>query len=86
MRAPPFQDTWNVTLGGSAQDLRGEKISARGVRPAWALCTVRSTYPQNDQGAHLSQKCEERERCANLIGTGKKKPRQCRGFSAAGDD
>ena len=30
MRAPPFQDTWNVTLGGSAQDLRGEKISARG--------------------------------------------------------
>ena len=30
MRAPPFQDTWNVTLGGSAQDLRGEKISAKG--------------------------------------------------------
>lgn len=29
MRAPPFQETWNVTLGGSAQDLRGEKISAR---------------------------------------------------------
>ena len=29
MRAPPFQETWNVTLGGSAQVLRGEKISAR---------------------------------------------------------
>ena len=45
MRAPPFQDTWNVTLGGSAQDLRGEKISARA-----ACYTERSTYPDNDQG------------------------------------
>jgi len=30
MRAPPFQVTWNVSLGGRAQDLRAAKISARG--------------------------------------------------------
>jgi len=29
MRAPPFQETWNVTLGGRAQDLRGAKFCAR---------------------------------------------------------
>jgi hypothetical protein len=62
MRAPPFQDTWNVTLGGSAQDLRGEKISARG--------------------------CDLTDRSSKRLPqtAGKKKPRQCRGFSAAGDD
>ena len=30
MRAPPFQVTWNVSLGGRAQDLRAAKISAKG--------------------------------------------------------
>ena len=29
MRAPPFQVTWNVSLGGRAQDLRGAKFCAR---------------------------------------------------------
>jgi hypothetical protein len=79
MRAPPFQDTWNVTLGGSAQDLRGEKISARGVdlRP---FQTDRSTYPHNDQGAHLSQSAKSARGVPTSLAQAKKSPDSVEAF------
>ena len=74
MRAPPFPVTWNVSLGGRAQDLRAAKNSARGVRPDRPFQTDRSTYPHNDQGAHLSQSAKSARGVPTSLAQAKKSP------------
>ena len=63
MRAPPFQDTWNVTLGGRAQDLRRPKICARG-----------GVHDRSFQTDHSRQTCLESWLfCTDRFSTGQKK-------------
>ena len=71
LHTPPFQvplDRWKA-LGGRVQDLRARKISARA-----AGYTDRSTYPDNDQGAHLSQSAKSARGVPMSLAQAKKSP------------
>ena len=81
MHPPPFQVPLDrgQALGGRVQDLRARTISARGAA-CLALCTVRSTYPHNDQGAHLSQRAKSARGVPISLAQAKKSPDSVEAF------
>ena len=80
MRAPPFQVTWNVSLGGRAQDLRATKISARAAACLGVVYRPFNLSAKCPGGTPLAKVRRAREVCQSHWHRQKKAPADARAF------